>query len=157
MGNSIKVLGVSAYYHDSGAALVKGGKIIGAAQEERFTRIKHDPAFPKNAIEYVLLESGLEIPDLDSIIFYDKPLLKFERLLETYYSFAPKGLMSFLQAMPIWVKEKLFMKRLLRQELKEIHGGVIKKWPQLLFLSIMFLMQQAHSILPNSKTQPYSQ
>lgn len=112
------ILGISAFYHDSAAALVVDGKIVAAAQEERFTRIKHDPAFPAQAIAYVLQEAGLDPDDLDAVVFYDKPLLKFERLLETYHAFAPRGLLSFKTAIPVWMKEKLFMKRLLRRALK---------------------------------------
>ena len=93
-----KVLGISAFYHDSAAALVIGGRIIAAAQEERFTRDKHTPDFPVEAVKYCLEEAGLELDDLDAIVFYDKPLLKFERLLQTYYSFSPKGLISFMKA-----------------------------------------------------------
>ena len=96
-----KILGISAFYHDSAAAITINGKIISAAQEERFTRIKHTPDFPTNAVKFCLEEAGLEIDDLDAIVFYDKPLLKFERLLQTYYAFAPKGLVSFLKAIPV--------------------------------------------------------
>ena len=103
-----KILGISALYHDSAAALTVNGKIIAATQEERFTRIKHTPNFPTNAIKYCLDESGLCIDELDVIVFYDKPLLKFERLLETYYAFAPRGLSSFLKAIPVWLNEKMF-------------------------------------------------
>lgn len=99
-----KILGISAFYHDSAAALTVGGKIIAAAQEERFIREKHTPNFPINAIKYCLEEAGLELDELDAIVFYDKPLLKFERLLETYYAFAPKGLASFLKEIPPLVK-----------------------------------------------------
>ena len=105
----MNILGISAFYHDSAAALVQDGKIIAAAQEERFTRKKHDESFPKNAVEFCLKQSGLSLDDLDAIVFYDKPLLKFERLLETYYGFAPKGWFSFLKAMPVWIKEKMFL------------------------------------------------
>ncbi len=133
MKKPISVLGISAYYHDSGAVLLQDGEIIGAAQEERFTRKKHDPSFPKKSIEYVLTEAGLKVSELDSIVFYDKPLLKFERLLETYHAFAPRGLRSFQQAMPVWVKEKLFMKKLLWEELEDIEGKSISKRPKLLF------------------------
>src|SRR5688572_29228300 len=103
-----KVLGISAFYHDSAAALTVDGKIIAAVQEERFTRKKHTPDFPANAIKYCLEYSGFSIDELDAVVFYDKPLLKFERLLETYYAFAPKGLRSFLTAIPVWLKEKMF-------------------------------------------------
>ncbi|MGB0909713.1 MAG: carbamoyltransferase [Nitrospirales bacterium] len=110
------ILGISAYYHDSAACLVKDGQIVAAAQEERFTRKKHDPGFPIEAITFCLREGGISLTDVGEIVFYDKPLLKFERLLETYLSFAPKGLSSFLAAMPVWLKEKLFLKDLLRKE-----------------------------------------
>ncbi len=118
----MNILGISAFYHDSAAALLQNGKIIAAAQEERFTRIKHDPNFPIQAIKYCLEESGLTLDKLDAIVFYDKPLLKFERLLETYYAFSPKGLISFLTAIPVWLKEKMFLKRMIYQELKEIEN-----------------------------------
>src|SRR5882672_8887418 len=114
------VLGLSAFYHDSAACLVRDGKIIAAAQEERFTRKKHDPAFPKNAVKYCLEEAAIDPKGLSAIVFYDKPLLKFERLLETYYAFAPKGLKSFLMSMPVWIKEKMFLKKLISDELREI-------------------------------------
>jgi carbamoyltransferase len=111
------ILGISAFYHDSAAALVIDGQIIAAAQEERFTRIKHDASFPTNAVRYVLAEAGIAIGEVNSIVFYDKPLLKFERLLETYHAIAPQGLKSFLTAIPVWIKDKLFLKRLIRREL----------------------------------------
>lgn len=133
MNSPLSILGISAYYHDSGAVLVQDGEIVAAAQEERFTRKKHDPSFPQKAIEYVLAEAGLSVSELSSIVFYDKPLLKFERLLETYHAFAPQGLKSFQQAMPVWVKEKLFMKKLLWEELEAIEGDSISKRPKLLF------------------------
>ncbi|OLD56786.1 MAG: hypothetical protein AUI54_05025 [Acidobacteria bacterium 13_1_40CM_2_56_5] len=117
------ILGVSAFYHDSAACLVKDGEIIAAAQEERFTRKKHDASFPENAVRYCLDAGGIRLSDLTYIVFYDKPLLKFERLLETYLSFAPKGLRSFLMSMPVWLKEKLFQKTLLLQEFKEIDSA----------------------------------
>jgi carbamoyltransferase len=107
-----KILGISAFYHDSAAALVVGGKIIAAAQEERFTREKHTSAFPTQAIKFCLEESGFSLDELDAVVFYDKPYLKFERLIQTYYSFAPKGLLSFLKAIPVWLKDKLFLKKL---------------------------------------------
>jgi carbamoyltransferase len=117
-----KILGISAFYHDSAAAIIQNGEILAAAQEERFTRKKHDPNFPCNAVKYCLQYSGLKLNDLDAIVFYDKPFLKFERLLETYYSFAPRGLRSFMIAMPVWLKEKLFLKSLLFKELEKIEG-----------------------------------
>jgi carbamoyltransferase len=115
-----KILGISAFYHDSAAALIIDGRIVAAAQEERFTRIKHTADFPRNAIKYCLEYSVTEINDLDAIVFYDKPLLKFERLLETYYEFAPRGFFSFLKAIPAWSREKLFLKKVIVDELKKI-------------------------------------
>jgi len=114
-----KILGISAFYHDSAATLVVDGKIIAAAQEERFTRIKHDSSYPLNAIEFVLKYSNLKLGNIDQIVFFEKPFLKFERLLETYVAFAPKGFFSFSKAMPLWIKEKLFQKNLLFNKLKE--------------------------------------
>ena len=114
------VLGISALYHDSAAALLKEGEIFAAAQEERFTRRKHDPTFPTNAIQYVLKEAEIELSEIDHVVFYDKPLLKFERLLETYLATAPKGFKSFKIAIPIFLREKLFLKYFLRKNLREI-------------------------------------
>ena len=113
------ILGISAFYHDSAACILKDGQIIAAAQEERFTRIKHDPNYPKNAINFVLNYSNLNLSQVDKIVFFEKPFLKFERLLETYVAFAPKGFASFSKAMPIWIKEKLFQKNFLFNKLKE--------------------------------------
>jgi len=118
MGKAI--LGISAFYHDSAAALVQNGKIIAAAQEERFTRKKNDDSFPVNAIQYCLEEAGIDANSLECVVFYDKPFIKFERLLETYHAFAPKGLVSFINAIPVWLKDKLFMKSLIRKQLKAI-------------------------------------
>lgn len=123
----MKILGISAFYHDSAAALVVNGNIVAAAQEERFTRVKHDPSFPVNAIKYCLHSEAIDIAELDAIVFYDKPLLKFERLLETYYGFAPKGVASFISAIPVWIKEKLFLKRMIHEELAKIEGYEKKK------------------------------
>ncbi len=114
------ILGISAFYHDSAAALIIDGKIVAAAQEERFTRKKHDPSYPRNAINFVLNFAKLKLNQIDHIIFYEKPLLKFERLLETYLSFAPKGFKSFSMSMPLWIKDKLFQKKFLFNELKKI-------------------------------------
>ncbi len=122
-----RILGISAFYHDSAAVLTIGGEIKAAAQEERFTRIKHTPDFPVNAIKYCLDETGLNIDELDAIVFYDKPLLKFERLLETYYAFSPKGLISFLKAIPLWINEKMFLKKLIYDGLKKIENYDKKK------------------------------
>ncbi len=115
----MRILGISAFYHDSAAALVRDGEIVSAAQEERFTRKKHDSRFPSNAVEYCLSQEGIALSDVDFVAFYDKPFLKFERLLETYVAFAPRGLRSFAMAMPLWVREKLFQKNLLHNELKQ--------------------------------------
>jgi carbamoyltransferase len=115
----VHILGISAFYHDSAAALIADGRIVAAAQEERFTRKKHDAGFPQNAIRYCLAEAAIGLDDVDHVVFYDKPFLKFERLLETYLAFAPRGFRSFRMAIPLWLKEKLFQKRLLRQELQK--------------------------------------
>lgn len=114
------ILGVSAYYHDSAAAILVDGEIFAAAHEERFSRKKHDFRFPRLAVRYVLSEAGVSAKDIEAVAFYDKPYLKFERLLETYHEFAPRGLQSFIHAIPIWIKEKLFMRGMLRQELGEL-------------------------------------
>jgi len=114
----MRVLGLSAFYHDSAAALVEDGRIVAAAQEERFTRKKQDAGFPALAMHYCLDEAGVALSDVDFIAFYDKPFLKFERLLETYVAFAPRGFESFRAAMPVWLKEKLFQKTLLRNKLR---------------------------------------
>ncbi|MGV6807865.1 MAG: carbamoyltransferase family protein [bacterium] len=131
-----KILGISAYYHDSAAALVVDGKIIAAAQEERFTRKKHDPGFPAKAITYCLDEAGLTLNDIDYVVFYDKPLIKFERLLETYLAFVPSGFKSFVASMPVWLKDKLFLKTTLKKELEALAGNDDAKnisSPELLF------------------------
>ncbi len=121
-----KILGISAYYHDSAAALVDGSDIIAAAQEERFTRIKHDYSFPTKAVDYCLGEAGIKPSDLDYVVFYDKPYLKFDRILETYFNFAPEGLKSFLSAMPLWLKQKLHLPREIKKALnKEFDKSII--------------------------------
>jgi carbamoyltransferase len=127
------ILGISAYYHDSAAALLRDGDIVAAAQEERFTRKKHDPRFPEHAIRYCLEEGGIGLRDVDQIVFYDKPLVKFERLLETYLSYAPNGFKSFVAAMPIWLKEKLYLKTTLKREFAEIGHCKTRDLPALLF------------------------
>jgi carbamoyltransferase len=119
----MNILGISAFYHDSAACLVRDGEIVAAAQEERFTRKKHDPRFPKAAVRYCLEEAGVALSDLHYVAFYDKPLVKFERLLETYLAFAPRGLRSFVVAMPVWLREKLFLKSLLQKELRALAGA----------------------------------
>src|SRR5208337_617800 len=117
------ILGISAFYHDSAAAILVDGKIVAAAQEERFTRKKHDSSFPINACRYVLKEAGLDYKDLSAVAFYEKPFLKFERLLETYHAFAPSGFVSFVSAMLAWIKEKIFMRRMLRESLVKLGEG----------------------------------
>ncbi|MGH7258479.1 MAG: carbamoyltransferase family protein [Nitrospiraceae bacterium] len=128
------ILGISAFYHDSAACLVRDGEVIAAAQEERFTRKKHDPGFPHKAVEYCLREAATSLRDVRYLVFYDKPLVKFERLLETYLAFAPRGVQSFTAAMPVWLKEKLFLKALLQKEF-HLHGPDLdqKSLPQILF------------------------
>ncbi len=126
------ILGLSAYYHDSAAALVRDGTLIAAAQEERFSRKKHDPGFPATAIAYCLGEGGVALESVDYVVFYDKPLSKFDRLLETYFAYAPSGLKSFAAAMPVWLKEKLYLKMVLRKELEALAGNG-KTLPKLLF------------------------
>src|SRR5215470_3062366 len=116
------ILGLSAFYHDSAACLVRDGRIVAAAQEERFTRRKHDAGFPTHAVAYCLREAGVTLAEVDYVGFYDKPLLKFERLLEQYLGIAPRGLTSFVAAMPVWLKEKLFTRRLLARELDGFAG-----------------------------------
>src|SRR5215467_9060584 len=129
----MNILGISAYYHDSAAALVSDGKIVATAQEERFTRKKHDATFPSHAIRYCLNEGGLQLKDLQHIVFYEKPLVKFERLMETYLGYAPKGLPSFFAAIPVWIKEKLYLKSVLRKELAQWGEIPSSKIPPLLF------------------------
>ena len=119
------ILGISAFYHDSAAALIIDGKIISAAQEERFSRKKHDASYPYNAIKFVLENSNLKLSEIDHIVFFEKPFLKFERLLETYLAFAPKGFKSFSISMPIWLREKLFQKKFLFDKLKQ-HDAYFK-------------------------------
>ena len=127
------IIGIAAYYHDSAAALICDGEIVAAAQEERFTRIKHDPSFPLHAIKYCLKEAGVSYVDISHIVFYDKPLLKFERLLETYLSYTPSGFRSFISAIPVWLKEKLFLKKTLKRELSSLFGVTEKDISNLLF------------------------
>ena len=117
------ILGISGYYHDSAACLVIDGHIVAAAQEERFTRKKHDHRFPSHAIRYCLQEGRVTLREVNYVAFYEKPLVKFERLIETYLSFAPRGLLSFWQAIPVWLKEKLFLKEVLKKELKKLTDG----------------------------------
>ncbi len=143
----MRVLGISAYYHDAAAALVVDGRIIAAAQEERFTRKKHDPAFPHNAIAACLAEARINARDIDNVVFYDKPFLKFDRLLETYLAFAPRGFTSFRQALPLWLKEKLFQKSLLLKELNSLDAGV--EWAPRLLFSEHHLSHAASAFYPS--------
>ena len=120
----MRILGISAFYHDSAAALVDSGRIVAAAQEERFSRRKNDAGYPERAIAYCIEQAGIAPNEIDRVVFYDKPFLKFERLLETYIAFAPRGFRSFAMALPLWVKEKLFQKELLRRRLKALSPDV---------------------------------
>jgi len=142
------ILGISAYYHDSAACLIQDGDIIAAAQEERFTRIKHDSTFPTNAIKYCLNEAKINIEQIENIVFYEKPFLKFERLLETYLAFAPKGFVSFTKAIPVWIKDKLFQKSSLTKELKFLLGKEVN-WSERLLFSEHHLSHAASAFYPS--------
>ena len=144
----MRVLGISAFYHDSAAAIVADGEIVAAAQEERFTRKKHDPGFPANAVAYCLKQAGTDPSGIDLIAFYDKPLLKFERLLETYLAFAPRGFKSFSMAIPVWLREKLFLKDLLLTELAKL-GADKKSLSQRLVFSEHHLSHAASAFFPS--------
>ena len=141
------ILGISAFYHDSAACILVDGKIVAAAQEERFTRKKHDPNYPHNAIEFVLKYANLKLSDVDQIVFFEKPFLKFERLLETYVAFAPRGFVSFAKAMPLWIKEKLFQKNLLFNKLKK-HDPNFKS-DENIFFSDHHLSHAASAFFPS--------
>ena len=143
----MRVLGVSAFYHDSAAALVEDGVVVAAAQEERFTRKKHDSGFPSNAIEYCLDAGGISLADVDYVTFYDKPFLKFERLLETYLAFAPQGFRSFAMAMPVWIKEKLFQKDMLRKKFRAYDADF--DWQKKLLFSEHHLSHAASAYFPS--------
>jgi len=142
------ILGISAYYHDSAACLVHDGEVLAAAQEERFTRKKHDSVFPDNAINYCLKEAGISQHQIDYIVFYDKPFLKFERLLETYLAFAPNGLKSFIASMPVWLKDKLFQKKVITDALQALWGKNIK-WEERLLFSEHHLSHAASAFFPS--------
>lgn len=129
----MKILGISCFYHDSAATIIVDNEIVAAVQEERFTRTKHTPNFPSNSIRFCLEETGLKIEELDAVVFYDKPIVKFERLLSTFYQVAPKGLIPFIKSIPIWLKEKLFLRKLIYDNLKEIEPSLKKKDLNLLF------------------------
>src|SRR5579864_6809367 len=143
----MRVLGISAFYHDSAAALVEDGRIVAAAQEERFTRKKHDARFPVNAIRYCLEEAGVELSDVECVAFYDKPFLKFERLIETYLAFAPRGFRSFRMALPLWLREKLFLQNLLKKRLREF--DVRQAWKGELLFSEHHLSHAASAFFPS--------
>ena len=142
------ILGISAFYHDSAACLLKDGELIAAAQEERFTRKKHDAGFPRHAIEYCLKEAQIEASEIDNVVFYEKPFVKFERLLETYLAFAPKGFSSFTKSMPIWIKDKLFQKSALIKELKDTMGDKVD-WQERLLFSEHHLSHAASAFYPS--------
>jgi carbamoyltransferase len=143
----VRILGISALYHDSAAALIEDGRIVAAAQEERFTRKKHDSRFPAHAVRYCLTEGGIGLGDVDHVVFYDKPFLKFERLLETYLAFAPRGIKSFSMAIPLWLREKLFLKDLLLKEFRKIGGD--GKWNKQILFSEHHLSHAASAFLPS--------
>ena len=142
----MRILGISAFYHDSAAALVEDGRIVAAAQEERFTRKKHDASFPRNAVNYCLQAASAKLADIDHVAFYDKPFLKFERLLETYIALAPQGFRSFQMAIPLWLKEKLFQKSLLRKKLKEFEEEIA---PDKLLFTEHHLSHAASAFFPS--------
>jgi carbamoyltransferase len=144
----MNILGISAYYHDAAASLVIDGKIIAAAQEERFTRIKNDSSFPKHSITYCLREAGISANDLDYIVFYDKPFLKFERLLETYLAFAPKGFKLFATSLPVWLKDKLFQKSVITKGMTDLWGGDVS-WVDRLLFSEHHLSHAASAFFPS--------
>lgn len=144
----MKILGISAFYHDAAAAILVDGEIVAAAQEERFSRVKNDPAFPARAISFCLEYSGYALEELDAIAFYDKPFLKFERLLETYYAYSPSGWFSFLRSMPVWIKEKLFLKRILYRELGKM--GKLDRRRQVLLFPEHHLSHAASAYYPSS-------
>ena len=141
------ILGVSAFYHDSAACLLKDGKIVSAAQEERFTRKKHDSSFPSNAILYCLKDSQIRSNEIKSVVFYEKPFVKFERLIETYLAFAPKGFKSFSKAMPLWIKDKLFQKSKIVKELNLTLGNDVN-WSERLLFSEHHLSHAASAFYP---------
>jgi carbamoyltransferase len=143
----LRILGISAFYHDSAAALIEDGRIVAAAQEERFSRKKHDSRFPTHAISYCLSEGGIGTGDVDRVVFYDKPFLKFERLIETYVAFAPRGLKSFSMAIPLWLREKLFLKNLLQKELGKLDGH--NGWNEKLLFSEHHLSHAASAFFPS--------
>ena len=147
------ILGISAFYHDSAACLLKDGEIIAAAQEERFTRKKHDAGFPHHAILYCLKEADIAAKDINNVVFYEKPFVKFERLLETYLAFAPKGFTSFAKAMPVWIKDKLFQKSALIKEMKSTLDESVD-WRERLLFSEHHLSHAASAFFPHPLKVP---
>jgi len=143
----MKILGISAYYHDAAACLVVDGEIVAAAQEERFSRKKHDARFPANAIRTCLEQGRCAPADIDFVAFYDKPFLKFERLLETYLAFAPRGFRSFSRALPVWLKDKLFQKHRIAEELGRLGGGIA--WQERLLFSEHHFSHAASAFYPS--------
>ncbi len=141
------ILGISAFYHDSAACIVKNGAILSAVQEERFSRIKHDHSFPFQSVQFCLKQNRLRVSDIDFVVFYDKPFLKFERLLETYLAFAPKGFTSFLKAFPVWIKDKLFQKKTLLECLSSINKNI--SWRDKLLFSEHHLSHAASAFFPS--------
>ena len=141
------IIGISAFYHDSAVAIVRDGKIIAASQEERFTRKKHDSSFPTNALQSCLEIAGINISEIDIVVFYEKPLLKFERLLETYITYAPRGFNSFRSAIPLWLRDKLFLKNLLVKELRKIDQQV--SWDDKILFSEHHLSHAASAFYPS--------
>ena len=144
----MKILGISCYHHDSAAASLENTTILGAAHEERFTRKKHDAGFPTHAIQYCLEEAGIAAKDIDNVVFYEKPFVKFERHLETYLAFAPKGFTSFAKAMPVWIKDKLFQKSALIKELKSTLDDSVD-WHERLLFSEHHLSHAASAYYPS--------
>ena len=142
------ILGISSYYHDSAACILKDGKIVAAAQEERFTRIKHDARFPSHAIDYCLKEANIAPANINNVVFYEKPFLKFERLIETYLAYAPKGFRSFIHAMPLWIKDKLFQKYALTKELESLLGSEVN-WQDRILFSEHHLSHAASAYFPS--------
>ena len=144
----MNILGLSAYYHDSSACILIDGEIIAAVQEERFTRIKHDSSFPSKSIQYCIKEAGIDYENIDYVVFYEKPFLKFERLLETYLAFAPRGFKSFTSSLPVWVKEKLFQKSSIINELN-MALGTHDDWKNKLLFSEHHLSHAASAFYPS--------
>ncbi len=144
----MNIIGISAYYHDAAACLLRDGELIAAAQEERFTRKKHDAEFPKNALAYCLAEGGIDAGQIDYVVFYDKPFLKFERLIETYLAFAPKGLSSFVTSLPVWLKDKLFQKKVIAKAMAETFGKHID-WDARLLFSEHHMSHAASAFFPS--------